>query len=414
MRKNFIIFSIISVLVFNISNAQWVSSSFGIGGYANCRSLAKLGNNIFVGTIDNGVYISTDNGMNWSAIGLNNKRVNALITVGNNIFAGTLDSGVYISTNNGINWVQSALNNQDIRSFVTLGNDIYAGTGYTYGGVFVSTNNGITWAQTSLNNKYVTSLTTLGTNIFAGIFYPTTFTGSIYRSTNGGINWTETPYNNNPVWSLITLGSNIFAGTSYAPAQGGGCVYLSTNNGINWIQTALNNQAVGCFLIYGNVIFAGSGSDGGVFLSSNNGTSWVQKNQGFPYNIIYIYSMIISNDYIFACINYYTPIWRRSISNILGIKKISELVPLSYILYQNYPNPFNPSTNIKYQITNNSLVTLRVFDLLGREIETLVNEQQFPGTYSVNWNADNYPSGVYFYTFTAGEFKDTKKMILVK
>ncbi len=85
-----------------------------------------------------------------------------------------------------------------------------------------------------------------------------------------------------------------------------------------------------------------------------------------------------------------------------------------YKLFQNYPNPFNPSTNIKYDLPKNSFVKLIVYDLLGREVATLVNEKLAPGSYSIDWNASQYPSGVYFYRLTADGFSETKKMVLIK
>jgi hypothetical protein len=87
---------------------------------------------------------------------------------------------------------------------------------------------------------------------------------------------------------------------------------------------------------------------------------------------------------------------------------------LNFQLGQNYPNPFNPSTLINYQIPNDALVKLKVYDPLGKEIITLVNEQKDAGSYSVNFNAQEFSSGVYFYTLQAGDFVSIKKMILIK
>ncbi len=98
-----------------------------------------------------------------------------------------------------------------------------------------------------------------------------------------------------------------------------------------------------------------------------------------------------------------------------------ESIPEGFVLYQNYPNPFNPSTKIIYTIPSNvilseakNLITLKVFDLLGREIATLVNEEKTAGTYEVEFNAEDVTSGIYFYQLVAGSFVETKKMILVK
>ena len=83
-------------------------------------------------------------------------------------------------------------------------------------------------------------------------------------------------------------------------------------------------------------------------------------------------------------------------------------------LLQNYPNPFNPFTNIMYTIVKQEFTTLKVYDILGKEIAVLVNEEKLPGRYQVTFNAANLASGVYFYTLTTGDFKETKKMVLVK
>jgi hypothetical protein len=89
-------------------------------------------------------------------------------------------------------------------------------------------------------------------------------------------------------------------------------------------------------------------------------------------------------------------------------------IPRAYSLQQNYPNPFNPSTSINYQLPANSFVSLKVLDMLGREVATLVNEVKNAGTYSTTWNAAGFGSGIYFCTMQAGSFSDTRKLILVK
>jgi hypothetical protein len=91
-----------------------------------------------------------------------------------------------------------------------------------------------------------------------------------------------------------------------------------------------------------------------------------------------------------------------------------ELIVDNFSLNQNYPNPFNPTTTIKYQIPELSFVTLKVYDVLGKEIETLVNSEKPAGNFEITWNAESVPSGVYFYTLQAGNFIETKKMILMK
>ena len=96
-----------------------------------------------------------------------------------------------------------------------------------------------------------------------------------------------------------------------------------------------------------------------------------------------------------------------------------EIIPREYKLSQNYPNPFNPTTTIMYQISSDirdqmSMVKLLVYDVLGREVVTLVDEQKNPGEYEVKWDASNQPSGIYFYKLQTGEYTNVKKMILLK
>jgi len=89
-------------------------------------------------------------------------------------------------------------------------------------------------------------------------------------------------------------------------------------------------------------------------------------------------------------------------------------VPSNYLLYQNYPNPFNPTTVVKYQIPELNFLTIKIFDVLGSEVATLVNEEKPIGNYEVEFDATNLPSRTYFYKLHAGSFIETKKMVLMK
>ncbi len=93
---------------------------------------------------------------------------------------------------------------------------------------------------------------------------------------------------------------------------------------------------------------------------------------------------------------------------------LNQNIPTSFALYHNYPNPFNPSTAISYQLSAVSFVTLKVYDMLGREVATLANQRQNAGSYTVTFDAGKLPSGVYFYRLTAGSMTETKKMVLIK
>ena len=89
-------------------------------------------------------------------------------------------------------------------------------------------------------------------------------------------------------------------------------------------------------------------------------------------------------------------------------------IPAKYDLSQNYPNPFNPTTKLEFGISNLGFVTLKVYDILGKEVKTLVNEIKPAGTYSVLFDGSNLASGVYFYRIEAGEFRDIRRMVLIK
>jgi len=106
---------------------------------------------------------------------------------------------------------------------------------------------------------------------------------------------------------------------------------------------------------------------------------------------------------------------RVNASSISSIKEFPNLeLPEEFILEQNYPNPFNPVTSIQYAISSRQFVTLKVYDILGKDVATFVDEEKPVGTYEVNWNASNLPSGVYFYRLQTGDFVKTRKMILLK
>ncbi len=170
---------------------------------------------------------------------------------------------------------------------------------------------------------------------------------------------------------------------------------------ICWIL--LNSQSVNAQYSIERGVF---GNGGGITASTNNSITGTvgQTFVGISSN---------SNNGI------YSGFWYAN-QTLVGVND-ENLVPNVFQLYQNYPNPFNPSTTIKYSIPSNlnsskdgTLVTLKIYDLLGREVELLVNEEKSPGFYKVNFNAANLASGIYLYRIKADNFVVTKKMILLK
>jgi Secretion system C-terminal sorting domain len=106
--------------------------------------------------------------------------------------------------------------------------------------------------------------------------------------------------------------------------------------------------------------------------------------------------------------------WYAAYRVVTEVTNPQDLLPVIFELFQNYPNPFNPTTMIRYSIPQSSFVNLKVYDILGREVATLVNEEKQPGQYEIEFNAYQLFSGIYFYRLHAGSFIQAKKMILLK
>ncbi|MCX6164164.1 MAG: T9SS type A sorting domain-containing protein, partial [Ignavibacteriae bacterium] len=223
-----------------------------------------------------------------------------------------------------------------------------------------------------------------------------------------GENWIPAGLNGKRVEALIFKGFYLFAG-----AYPG--VFRSSDFGSNWtiVNNGLYYATAVSLEVYGTNIIAGTAS--GVFVSTNNGDLWINKNEGFatPPGIS---TILIVNNYIFVG-PYFESVWRRNLSEVIGIKQNSNNIIEKYSLFQNYPNPFNPITIIKFQINlpeRTRFTTLKVYNILGKEIATLVNEKLQPGTYEVKFEGTNLPSGVYYYRIETENYSETKKMLMIK
>lgn len=204
---------------------------------------------------------------------------------------------------------------------------------------------------------------------------------------------------------LAVSGTNLFAGTA------GGGVFLSADSGTSWtaVNTGLTDNSVWDLAVSGTNLFAGTYL--GVFLSTTNGTSWTAASTGLTNTCVT--ALAISGTNLFAG-TYFAGIWRRPLSEMITDVERRELLPPSFALEQNYPNPFNPNSNIRYQISEFRYIKLAVYDLLGREVAVLVNERKAPGKYEVNFDGSNLAGGVYFYRLQAGDFTQTKRLLLLK
>ena len=110
----------------------------------------------------------------------------------------------------------------------------------------------------------------------------------------------------------------------------------------------------------------------------------------------------------------YTDTWQYTNAGTIGIQQVSQSIPRSFSLEQNYPNPFNPVTNIKFNVAEAGNVQIIIYDGIGRLITNLVNEQLTPGKYSVDFDASKFSSGLFFCVLKAGEYTETRKMLMIK
>jgi photosystem II stability/assembly factor-like uncharacterized protein len=255
------------------------------------NAFAVLGSNLFAGTISQGVFRSSDNGASWASVGVDCS-IMAFTVSGNNLYAGSMrnpwSGSVFLSTDNGINWTETNLKNAPIRALKASGSYLFAGgnSGFNY-----STDEGSSWTQLNIGLKstQIESLTFLDSNLFAGTGY-----SSIFRSSDNGTDWVKA---DSGLMSFTAIAfavsnNNLFVGMNGMGSYGG--VYRSTNDGISWTPTGLINTYADVFTVSGKNVFAGTNN--GVFLTTDDGLNWTPiglKN-------IFITSLVISGKNLFA------------------------------------------------------------------------------------------------------------------
>ncbi|MDQ3022668.1 MAG: T9SS type A sorting domain-containing protein [Bacteroidota bacterium] len=282
--------------------------------------------------------------------------------------------------------------------------------------------------------------------------------GSIYlsqckfwKSTNRGFNWSEiqasgmnyfdrpsikiNPLNRNGItiasnklWKSYDAGSTInfisdlpiyasdllidYADSSLYIFNSIHGIYKSTNGGLNFFQCS----EIHCNKLLidpdnHNVLYAGT--DNGLFRSIDGGNIWSLYFNNFnnSNDILGIVKYKNDGDTVFVS-NYFSvyKVWE----SLVNINIVSNNIPAQILLSQNYPNPFNPTTHLEFRISNLEFVSLKVYDILGNEVTTLVNENKPAGNYSVEFNGEGLPSGIYFYKLETENFSETKRMILLK
>ena len=332
---------------------------------------------------------------------------NAVVTTSPAAAAG---ARIFKTTNGGTNWVQTFYQADG------WGDGLYfmnATTGFFYGdhtgtrlSIFKTTNAGTTWDSTgqyypTTSDGWNNAMFGLGNQIWIG-----TNSTSIAYTSNAGVNWSTQTV---PVANTYAIWFN---SATAGMAAGASNIFQSSNSGTNWatVTSPLANNATG---------LCGTGTEYWfttfstlVYYTSNNGTTWSTQ-----------YTAPGSGSFRHITRSRTgSTIWgvrtdggiSRYGAPLVGITPISIETPSAYSVSQNYPNPFNPTTKINFALPKSGLVTLKVYDMLGKEVAMLVNEVKNVGTYTVDFNGANLSSGIYFYKVSVNGFSDVKKMMLIK
>jgi photosystem II stability/assembly factor-like uncharacterized protein len=405
MKKYVYLFFLLFLVVTTNAQIAWEPT----GLTALCPSLKiSVSGTIFAGSSTGDVFKSIDNGANWTSSNIGAAFNIADIAIGSNgyMFLSTSQNGVYRSSNEGTTWQHLTMTTGiEARDLEIKSGTIFAST--KDNGLAKSTDNGDTWvlASSSVPESNVGAFTvTENGSLLLGV----KGSNGLYRSTDDGVTWTLTNFPTSyRVYSLTVASNNIFAGTGeYLDG-----IYKSIDDGATWqklsnASTSYEYKSDGIFTSNGTVLLGVLGT--GIYGSTDMGNTWQLYNTGLQS----LYGFVLaqaSNGTVFATSG--AGVFKST--GTTDTEKEGTVIN-SLQLGQNFPNPFNPNTNIHYALGSTQLVSLKVYDVLGNEVATLVNEEQQAGVNSVNFNASQLGSGVYFYRLETGDFAETKSMILIK
>ncbi|MGH2637749.1 MAG: WD40/YVTN/BNR-like repeat-containing protein, partial [Rhabdochlamydiaceae bacterium] len=314
-----------------------------------------------------------------------------LATIGSILFAGAEGSagGIYLSTDNGMNWKMSGLPEIDVTGFATVGTALYAETAVN--GVYLSTDSGLHWNSVNqglptygvTGDIEVTSLCASNADLFVGLV-----NRGIFLSTDKGASWHVTKNNglpsNSSVSAFAATGSNLFVGFQF-----GSVIYLSTDNGTSWSGNAMGfgGESVYGFAVDGTNIFVAS--DQGIFLSTDNATSWTAE--GFKDTVVQSLSIVGTN--LFAGVPS-LGVWHRPLSEMIAPSAIAKATAPEQDI-RSYPNPFTQSTRIAFTTNAAGYTDVRVVNLLGTEIAHLFSGTLGAGEHNYDWVPTGLPDGAY-------------------
>lgn len=362
--------------------------------------------------IGENLILSTSNaGLNWNNSILQGRN-NDILFVNNNTGFICSDSGkIHKTTNTGVSWnlINSGTSNTLMRiSFQNENTGIVVGFNRT---ILKTINSGISWINLLTNND---TLNFFGCKIIDNDNYIVTgSSSSIYRTTNSGADWIPSTMGVvNPLWVPAFINDNTGWITGCC-----GMFIKTTDAGVNWspeIYLTLGYTLYTMKFINNTTGYV-CGDNGILYRTTNEGNSWDSTATGT--NEI-LYSMFMVNQNTGWAVGNYGTILKTTNGGgpgyTIGIQPISNEIPKHFSLSQNYPNPFNPATKIKFEIPKLSNTKVTVFDILGKEVMTLVNEEITPGIYEIDFDGSKLASGIYYYNLITNNFSITKKMVLVK
>jgi len=329
------------------------------------------------------------------------------------------------TTNGGTNWVTKFSSN---RIYFEKGiHFVNSNTGFASGwayhkdsAVYKTTNGGENWFSANVLNVYgLDNLSFIDANTGWGVGDAGSSGVCVIKTTNGGANWAIIYNTTNAIqlmsFQFVDANTGWIVGISTSNQS---LIQKTTNGGLNWVDQV--NQHPSNWELYNIQMLNENtgwiiGDIGQIVKTTNGGVNWRAQNSiSLPlWGIDFISSdtgwVVGYNGLILKTVNGGGPV---------SVQNISTEVPSAYSLKQNYPNPFNPATKIKFDVASvkqaSLLVTLKVYDVSGREVKTLVNESLQPGTYETTFDGSKLNSGVYFYKLTSGDFTETKRMLLIK
>ena len=420
--KSRVLFWFVIVMLLSLGEIEALAQWYAIPQleYTNIKCFLTVNDSTIFVAGDNWTFLrSTDNGTTWANVMGNGIEADTILSLGKGggyIFAGANGVySVYRSSDNGSSW--SAANQglpavTQVNAFTWIDSILYAATNY---GVFSSTDYGGYWkadtAGLGLEQLYpgqldgIAGITSVGSRLYA----IKSLWGGVYTSSADSIAWV--PIGLDTVWgyAMAAIDTNVFAGTPRG-------IYLYSGSGKTWLSRSngLPEYLQFCILTTADtLLFACTGfRTDGIYMSSDLGQAWVPIN-----DIVFagktVHAMVTTKTYLIAGTE--RGAWRLPLAAVItSVNDIPLHLPTEYALSQNYPNPFNPTTTITFSLSQKSYITLKVFDLLGREVAILVSEELVAGENSWQWNAAGLPSGVYFYRLQASSFTETKKLILLR